>query len=238
MMSITIDYDDRDCQLISRILQENSRRLSRTTSGFSNTQTHSRKLPLRFTGESLKEKARENEHAVGKWIYATRNDPPPHSRSDVLTLIWKVCDGINAELLPTKERLRCWPIGTYQKSLDGSNPSGRTEPKLDPDRLPEAMDRYADVLLERWSELSTEPVPLAAWAEWQLNGGPLHPFYDGCGRISRAYSAMLLVRGRTLLPIYDSLNNYFDHGHQGETAFADYMREGIRRCENWLAETA
>jgi hypothetical protein len=82
--------------------------------------------------------------------------------------------------------------------------------------------------------LAEDPVPLAAWAEWELGGGALHPFYDGCGRISRSFAAMLLIRASSLLPLFDDRRSYFDHGNRGRTAFASYMRDCIERCAQWL----
>ena len=74
---------------------------------------------------------------------------------------------------------------------------------MPPEQIPDAIVKFAETVHVRWGELSKDPVPLAAWAEWELIGGPLHPFYDGCGRISRAFSALLLHRGGSLPPLYE-----------------------------------
>ena len=71
-------------------------------------------------------------------------------------------------------------------------------------------------------------MPLASWSEWELNGGSLHPFYDGCGRISRSFGALLLMRASWLPPVYDNAASYFERGSRGD--FCEYMRERIRAC--------
>jgi hypothetical protein len=90
-------------------------------------------------------------------------------------------------------------------------------------------------LWQNWSELVRDPVPAAAWAEWQLGGGPLHPFYDGCGRISRAFAAALLVRGGRLLPLFDTSAQYFAAGNEGDARFLVYYKSRIAGCRDWIS---
>jgi hypothetical protein len=103
------------------------------------------------------------------------------------------------------------------------------------EQLNAALDAFCQSVFDRWNELNTDPVPLAAWAEWELNGGSLHPFYDGCGRISRSFAAALLLRGGLLPPLYDTLAEYFDRGNRGIESFTAYMRKGITRSTEWIA---
>ena len=39
-------------------------------------------------------------------------------------------------------------------------------------------------------------------------------------RGQRIFGALLLVRGSRLLPLYEDMDSYFWHGHQGEAHFA------------------
>ena len=99
--------------------------------------------------------------------------------------------------------------------------------KTPPSAIPEEIDRFCESIWSRWNELSQDPVPLAGWAEWELNGGRLHPFYDGCGRISRSFGASLLIRGGSALPLFDDAATYFAWGNRGE--FVEYYRERIKQ---------
>jgi hypothetical protein len=220
-----LNYDERDWRFLARILDENSARLSRTRSGVSDTSTcREAKRKLLLEGEALKAHSAANERAAQQFLFASRHDPPPRSGDEVLGLLWRVADTINAGLLPTADKLRRWD----------SRPDPSAPAAVAPEELPEALEAYAEVVCRRWRELADDPVPLASWAEWGLNGGTLHPFYDGCGRISRAFGALLLVRGSWLLPLYEDRDTYFEQGHRGERAFADHVRGRIRACAEWL----
>ena len=228
-MIARIDYGQAGWPFIARIMNENSDRLSRTRKGVSDTSTSDVKRPLLLAGEALKRRSAENEERAQRYVFDVRSDPPPADGRDVLGILWGVADRTNDGLLPSG-KLREWaikrtPNGGANGVVDAVPVSG----------LEMALGRFADQIAARWSELACDPVPLAAWAEWELNGGSLHPFYDGCGRISRSFAALLLVRSGCLLPLYDDIGSYFFHGNQGEEAFVQYVRNRITACRQWQA---
>ena len=205
-------------QTLKRILNENSVRLSRTRKGVSDTSTSEFKQPLRLTGDLLKQRSAENEAKAHEFIWSCRARPTPTSADDVRRLLFELADIINDGLLPAG-RLRAWPIAG----------------KLPPRDLEHGVDDFCRVICGRWNEPAADPVPLAAWAEWELNGGSLHPFYDGCGRIARTFAALLLLQANSDLPLYDNLASYFQHGGEGTDSFIAYMRDSIARGREWLA---
>jgi hypothetical protein len=215
------DYGARGLEFVSRILNENSLRLSRTRKGVSDTSTSEKKLPLRLSGEALRQRSAQNERETHRLLMQLREKSPPGTAAVVRDWLFAIADQTNDSLLPAG-RFREWPI----------------ENKLLPEAVPGALDEFCATVHARWSELETDPVPLAAWAEWQLNGGLIHPFYDGCGRISRSFAALVLIRGSCLLPLFDDLASYFEHGKAGDAAFCAYYRERIKACADWLAEGA
>jgi len=217
------DYDRVDWRFAARILNENSLRLSRTRQGVSDTSTSTRKKPLALSAEALRRRSAENEARVHRLVFAGRDDPPPAGPAAVREHLFAVADGTNAGLLP-EGPLRTWPIG----GRDGK------APKVPPADLEPAIDDFCQRVFRRWGELATDPVPLAAWAEWELNGGALHPFYDGCGRISRSFAAWLFIGGACLLPLYESREQYFAHGNRGLDVFEPYVRNRIAACDDWL----
>ena len=107
--------------------------------------------------------------------------------------------------------------------------------KLPPEKLDAGIESFCQTIFDRWSELTIDPIPVAAWAEWELNGGSLHPFYDGCGRISRSFSAILLLRGGLPPPLHTTLAEYFAKGNCSIDAFTTYMRNGITQSREWIA---
>jgi hypothetical protein len=226
-------YDGIDGAFLARIMDETSRRLSRTRGGVSDTSASEEKHPLLLNGEALRRQAAENERRVAQWIMDTRSDPPPADPAAVRQQLFVLADLTNTGLLPAG-RLRTWEV-PYPLRLpddDGHQPSPNR--RIPPAELPGAIDAFCGTIHRRWGELSGDPAPLAAWAEWHLNPGPLHPFYDGCGRVSRSFAAMLLVRASSLPPLYGSRETYFEQAERGPTAFADYLRNCIADCAQWL----
>lgn len=230
-----IDYRSVDWQFVSRILNENTLRLSRTRQGKSDTSSSKKKKPLLLFGKALQEKVIYNEKRVHQYIYRVDSITIPKSSEGVKQILFTIADMTNEGLLP-KGRFRIWEIHANQQSLiSGAIVSG-PEAKLRPEELPQAIDDFCSEVFCRWDELYRDPVPLAAWAEWQLNGGILHPFYDGCGRISRAFSAFLLIVGGHLLPLYNNSQSYFAHGNKGIETFTVYVRQSIDQCAKWIKE--
>jgi hypothetical protein len=227
---MNVNYDALGQAFVSRVLHENSRRLSRTRSGKSVTDTSPNKQKLRLEQDALAAKSEENEERVHQFLYATRNDSTPGSASAVLDLLFALADLTNDGLLP-KGRLREWSLPSGQHTPDATvSPDSLLAGAIPPDRLEAALAEFAQVIHRRWGELPHDPVPLASWTEWQLNAGPLHPFYDGCGRISRAFSALLLLRAGWLLPLHENIKTYFHHARQGPTAFCVYFRDRLNSC--------
>jgi len=231
-----IDYDSVDWTFVSRILEENSRRLSRTHHGKSDTGSSALKRPLLLSGQELQERARANECAVHRFIFESRRleiVSPLHVR-DVLI---RIADLTNDGLLP-EGRFRTWPIEANQRSVDGLAIVSGIVAKALPAEIPNAVDEFCKMLWCRWGDLLQDPIPVAAWAEWELNGGRLHPFYDGCGRISRSFAAALLVRAGWLLPLFTDGDTYFTEGNRGADAFIEYYRSSIGACRSWLDRRA
>jgi Fe-S-cluster-containing dehydrogenase component/CRP-like cAMP-binding protein len=220
------NYDDVDWQFVGRILDENSIRLSRTRGGKSNTGTSPQKQPLALQGDALKLRTAENERRVQQFLFQSRKDPPPGDGKAVLALLWQIADLTNDGLLPAAEKLRSWP--------SQPEPPAPARSRVEPDKLASALEQFAEEVYRRWTELEGDPVPLASWAEWELNGGTLHPFYDGCGRISRAFGGLLLLRASWMLPLYEDRDAYFTHGHGGPKGFAGYVRNRIAACSRWV----
>jgi hypothetical protein len=68
-------------------------------------------------------------------------------------------------------------------------------------------------------------VALVGRVEWEIGIGPLHPFYDGCGRISRYFSTLLSLWLEVPLVTHRSRDAYFRAARAGRGAFVAYYRE-------------
>src|SRR4051794_36770259 len=102
----TFIYDGKDWRFLSRLLSENSRRLSRTRSGISDTSTSTIKRPLLLAGQQLADRVVANEERVHQFIYSSRKGPPQNG-AEVSRLLWTVADLTNDGLLP-EGKLRTW----------------------------------------------------------------------------------------------------------------------------------
>jgi Fe-S-cluster-containing dehydrogenase component len=216
-------------RFVALILGKNSIRLSRTRGGTSDTSTSLEKQPLLLQGEALQRRTEENERRVQQFLFDSRRQLPPQDGKAVLDLLWTLADLTNDGLLDDPRKLRTWPSHPKPPAPQGT--------RVEPAALRAELDKFADEVYRRWPELDVDPVPLASWAEWELNGGRLHPFYDGCGRISRSFGALLLLRASWLLPLYEEdPETYFLHGHGGPKQFAAYVRRRVRACTSLLVD--
>lgn len=228
-----INYDEHDWQFLARILDESSGRLSRTRAGVSDTTASESKRPLLLSGDELRRQSAANEAAVIQWIMRVRKQAAPAEPAEVRSRLLTIAELTNRGLLPAGP-LRTWDVPYRKDPLgdDGYEPSPSRQ--IPATELDGAIDAFCRTVQARWSELQVDPVPLAAWSEWHLNPGPLHPFYDGCGRAARLFAAMLLVHANCLPPLFDDRPHYFEAANAGPLRFAEYFRERIDACAEWL----
>ena len=224
--AVSFDYTRVDWSFVHRIMSENNRRLSRTHKGHSDTGSSDDKRPLLLSGPALRAQIERNAEEVGKFVHAQGVSLHPRSAREVRSILFQVADLTNQGTLP-QGRFRTWPIAANQPPLTGGPTISGPDAKVSPDSIESELDDFCAGVWHRWPEISSDPVPLAAWAEWELNAGPLHPFYDGCGRISRYFAAALLVRGSCLIPLFENSTSYFFHANQGRDHFEVYFRSRI-----------
>jgi hypothetical protein len=220
---VRFNYSATDECLISHILDSNSKILSRTRHGTSDTSASSLKKPQRLLGMELVKRSAENERRAYSFLCATSGQALPKSSGNWRHLLFEIADIVNDGLLPAGP-LREWNLKSFAHASSGPS-----------ERVPaSSLECEIDVFCEQLSgyekELLLDPVPVAASIEWALNGGHLHPFYDGCGRISRIMSACVLIRSSCLLPLYDTRESYFTHGNLGRESFAGYVQSCILRA--------
>lgn len=213
MNDYLFDYSRVDWQFVSNILNSNSIALSRTRHGISDISSSLLKKRLLLVGEELQKKSAENEVSVHSYIFKIRNASPACA-NNIFSILSEIADLTNSGLLP-RGRWREWSLDDIDTPINPLNIEGLV---LD----------FCNIIYNRWSELFVDPIPLVAWAEWELNGGLLHPFYDGCGRISRSFSALLLLHSSTLLPLYNDRDIYYSQGNTGIESFSEYIRERIK----------
>ena len=226
------DYDKGGREILSTILDMNSNRLSRTRKGISNIGSSVSKRPLLLSGHDLRQRCRANELEVHKFLWQSRHDEPPDTGEGFRALLYKIADMVNDGLLPAG-RLRTWDF----PSKDQTTVRARAlPPRVQASDIEPQIDKLCDQINSRREELTRNPIPVAALIEWEINAGSLHPFYDACGRISRLFSACMLIQHSCLLPLYDDAETYYENANLGLHGFSEYVVSRIAACHHWVSE--
>lgn len=202
-----------------KVIAENSRRMSRTRGGKADTSTSMQKHPLLLDGSALACRALENESKAIEAVVAHSPRILDAKVRDIEEILRELGRIVSDGLLPAG-LWRAWDIAG----------------KVPVEQLGAAISSFNRKLCERIHELKSDPIPLAAWAEWELNGGSLHPFYDGCGRVSRLFAGLLLLAGGSVPPLYEDSLEYFRQGNSGMSDFVAYVRCRVSASEEWLMQ--
>lgn len=195
------------------IFVETDLAMSRTSRGVSDTSASSRKHPLLLDGEALREASQRNRDRL---LDLLEDLPAPESARAAAEGLARIEATVNAGLLP-EGRFRTWEL---------DYPEGNIAAHVLVRDLPAEMERLAEELHARWPG---DPVATAAFVEWTLNG-PLHPYYDGCGRISRGAGAWVLLRAGLLPPLYSSKSEWYEAAAGGLDAFTAFVRRSVERA--------
>ena len=175
--------------------------------------------------------ARSNERTMYKTAFEYGRTGDFASGRNVRTFLFRLADQA-MHRLHEGVRYRTWSIPDVQQIVPGAS----SVAKLEPDNLPEEVELFCEEVAARSPEMKVDPYPVMAWAEWELNGGALHPFYDACGRISRCFGAAILIHGHRVLPLYDSRESYFAAGNQSHERFVEYVVASAKACAPWAKD--
>jgi hypothetical protein len=95
--------------------------------------------------------------------------------------------------------------------------------KCDFSELPISMVRFYDEYRERVQGSGNE-IENFSWATRTFDTD-LHPYGDGCGRLSRLHGSFFLVRAGYRLPMFKSRESYYHAMSVSEAEFLKYVRE-------------
>ncbi len=189
--------------------------LSRTVaSSRVNNDVSNKKLPLLLAGTELAQAIEENRKLVAAYIIGAPKNSTA-SANDLHAAILTIASLTLRGMLPDS-LFRKWSISGRK-----FGPSEDSE-AVEPDQIASKLQVLADDMA---SSLKEDTISAAAALEWAIGTGPLHPFYDACGRISRASAALILVTSRLTLPAYPNRDDYFAASTQGRKQFERSFRE-------------
>ena len=200
---------------LTRYLRRIDQALSRTSAtGTVATGVHGLKRPALLSGDDLLTVIDRNRSLSAEfisWQAAHRPTDRDGITAAVIALAWLVNLGITDGGL-----YRAWPYDV--PLVEGSAPlSG-----ISPTQIAGGLDRLTAECLDLSNRSMVEIARQISRVEWEIGVGPLHPFYDGCGRVSRYFSTLLCLWHNVPMPIHTSREEYMRAATSGEMTFADY----------------
>jgi len=202
---------------------KNGEILSRTIGGVVDTATSKSKVGPKIAADEIAAVARRNDDRAISLAWAAQyRDPIPDGEALLVELL-ALNSCLAAGLVPVGKVFREWEI--------------KRPESVPVDQLALATERLCNVAARRLVDARNEPgmlVELASWVEFDLNAGGLHPFYDGCGRVSRLFAARLLATGGVLYPLWESRQKYFLEANLGLKNFSKYFNSRLAPASAWV----
>jgi len=190
--------------------------LSRTIrSGTVLTSVNLRKKQALLTGNKLRDRNSSNLQLVSEYISSRRNYVPNEPLEILVTLV-TLAQLTNFGILP-EGMFRTWDYVTPA--------NGNPLPSIPPSDIAAGLESLSNECCAILKiEDQAQALREVAGLEWELCVGPLHPFYDACGRISRYFAVLVSLWMDIPLPHYSSREEYFAAACEGKAKFGEYVR--------------
>ncbi len=208
---------DRNVKFINQYLQKTDEALSRTVQNKSIiTAASDRKRHALLGGDKLSRQISRNRRLIAEYVN-WRQRYIPRRTEDFLTSILTLGEIAGLNLFP-ESSFRQWDYsGTHGIVFD-------IDELVAPSRILSTLITFASDLANRTPELATgSGLSIVAGTEWDIAIGPIHPFYDGCGRISRCFSTLLCLSFSLPIIWRGSREDYFSHAVRGRNDFMSYF---------------
>jgi hypothetical protein len=197
--------------------------LSRTSKhGTVDTSVSSAKKPALKYGSDLSGQIQENRKMVAGFVDWQRLHRP-RSHFEMTFALITIAHLTGEHLLP-EGIFRTWNYESFTHSVF----FGKSIP---PEQIPQKLFDLGKQCFKLSDAKSKEDqLNTIALIEWELAVGPLHPFYDGCGRISRYYSTLLSLWCGAPVKMHQSRDEYFSYAREGGASFAGYYLRQPNVC--------
>jgi hypothetical protein len=194
--------------------------LSRTfRTGVASVATSPYKKPSLLEGQALISQIAFNRRMVARAIADSciwfPNSACEHLGA-LLSIATMACHGLLPEGL-----FRRWRYDPVY--LDATVAMGRVAPS----EILKSLELLMDRVVNAYTGDELMRLRTVAEIEWNLVVGPLHPFYDACGRISRYYSLLLSDWFSVPTPMHRTREVYFSAARGGSEVFISYY---LGRC--------
>lgn len=203
-------------------MEELDRVLSRTVkTGIALTGVHSTKRPSRFDGVSLQQVIARNRRRAAsfiEWRSELRPTVGAEMTAALLGLAWLANFEITAGDL-----YRAWPYVTPGELANG------VLPEVAPEDIAPGLLQIGEECVAITGFDTVAKLRAIARVEWEIGVGPLHPFYDGCGRVSRYFSTLLCFWNDLQPPRHSSRDTYMAAATEGLESFMNYWTLAPKR---------
>ena len=199
---------------------ENLLKTSRTAKGIVDISASATKSDIMAigSGEQVANLSQINFEGTIRWLCGQRELEFPSAEA-LRALIEKVVLSINNGI--TKE-------GTiYRSGEDAQNKYGYTRIA----DLESAMQEFCAGLHAKLADPYADPVETAGWIEYHIDVTD-HFFADGCGKISKAMAAYILMRHSMPLPTYRSREEHY--GNAPQYTRGDIPVRDVAEYDKWM----
>ncbi len=178
------------------------------------------KKRIMIRGDCLSQRAENNELDACKLVWEYVCGGAPHTGIQLRNELLSIALTVNDRIVPKGKLFREWVP-----------PEGHRCPAPS---IPDEIARLTEELYTKWFTEASSILSITALAEWELNGGRIHPFYDGCGRISRLFSSRILLSHDMAIPLWENREKYFSIGETSKGSFEHYMWLRMKAGRAWL----
>jgi len=195
---------------------KNIKAVSRTSLGISDTSISTEKEKIALKGEELAHRVDVNTENVAEYIWEVKK----HKIDSVETLKAALAAIVEITHKDINEKdpydFRTWPVD-YSK--------------ISPENIQPAMHAFYEQYFDKLRKVANKEMSAyeaAIWAEYTVNRD-IHPFQDGCNRISMSWGVLALAIAGEPQPKYESRGGYLKAINGGFEQFRNYYLEHVQK---------
>lgn len=196
--------------------RKNIKAVSRTSQGISDTSVSTEKEKTTLKGEGLAHQVDINTENVARYILGIKKGKidSVETLKIVLAAIVEITNKDIGKNDPYD--FRTWPVN-YSK--------------INPEDIQPAMNAFYEQYFDKLRKVAQREMSAyeaAIWAEYALNR-EIHPFRDGCSRISMSWGVLALAIAGEPQPKHESRNGYLKAINGGFEQFRNYYLEHVQK---------
>jgi hypothetical protein len=195
---------------------KNIKAVSRTSLGMSDTSVSAEKEKTALEGEELAHQVDINTENIAEYIWEVKKHKI-NSVETLKTVLAAIVEITNKDISKRDPYdYRTWPVD-YSK--------------ISPENIQPAMNTFYEQYFEKLRKVVNREMSAyetAIWAEYTINRD-IHPFQDGCNRISMSWGVLALAIAGEPQPKHESRDGYLKAINGGFEQFRNYYLEHVQK---------